>query len=65
MQIPRFKQRVTVTFEMQSKIDSYPKGTSHEAAAHIDTLNLTGDTEFLFDILCDLPYSVIVVPVAD
>ena len=65
MKAPSYKHRVTVEFLIEIPLSEYPMHTSHEAAAHIDKLNFTGDTEALLDVLCDAAYSVSVVPVAD
>lgn len=57
------KQKITITFSRETPKYMYPKDTSPELAAHIDKLNLSGNTESLLEMLAETPYSVEVIPV--
>ena len=57
------KSKVVVTFFSETPEYMYPKATSPELAAHIDKLNLSGNTESLLEMLANTEYSVEVTPV--
>lgn len=58
-----FKSKITVTFFAENPEYMYPKATSPGVAAHIDKLNLSGNTESLLEMLANTEYSVEVTPV--
>lgn len=62
MLTPALKFRCTISFSYTALPKDYPQGTSHELAAYIDKLNFSGNTEHLLETLCQVSYSVKVVP---